>query len=171
MTKIQLDNLINFCFNFHSSMGISILDCDADYLTEKWHKYIGEIPSDNSFLHIKELEEDLSPLHKFGTIVGFDSKDVARTKTLIEWSKKWPNYNDVKEIINFILIISSKSIDDWTPTQIIEQFEYLIYKTDNINDEPYHNLHYNIRKHMNHWLESTYINRDYSLNILLEKDV
>lgn len=148
-------------------MGISILDCDADYLTEKWHKYIGEIPSDNSFLHIKELEEDLSQLHKFGTIVGFDSKDVARTKTLIEWSKKWSNYNDVKEIINFILIIGSKSLDNWTPTQIIEHFEYLIYSTDKINSDTYDSLHHNIKHQVTLWLESTDINRDYSLNILL----
>lgn len=148
-------------------MGISILDCDADYLTEKWHKYIGEMPSDNSFLHIKVLEEDLSQLYKFGTIVGFDSKDVARTKTLIEWSKKWSNYNDVKEIINFILIIGSKSLDNWTPTQIIEHFEYLIYSTDKINSDPYDSLHHNIKHQVTLWLESTDINRDYSLNILL----
>ena len=42
MTKNQIDNLINFCFHFHSSMGFRMKnDIDWEYVVEKWNKYIG----------------------------------------------------------------------------------------------------------------------------------
>jgi len=60
MTKNQIDNLINFCFHFHSSMGFRMksypVDVDWDYVVEKWSKYIGIEPTPRIFTLILTIE-------------------------------------------------------------------------------------------------------------------
>ena len=56
MNKSQLNNLINFCFNFHSVMGVDPFYKSPDYILEKWNKYIGVKPIHNkSFVTNEDL--------------------------------------------------------------------------------------------------------------------
>lgn len=98
MTKSQLDNLIDFCFNFHETMGVNMSGCSSDYILEKWHKYIGVTPYKNDSLNIDILNEDMMDVRKcrsFGTLpLGVGREDIRRMEALLEWSVKWGNYHE-----------------------------------------------------------------------------
>lgn len=176
MTKSQLDNLIHLCFNFHETMGVNLDGCDADYILEKWDKFIGIKPYSNDGVSIEYMEEELRDIKKFGGMVGVGREDIRQINYLIGWSKKWKDYDKVKEILYFLLLINSKSFEKdsgitkhhyWTPSGLVETFSEWIGNPEEINKEEYKSLHHNVKREIDEWLESTSINRDYKLNMLV----
>lgn len=67
MTKNQIDNLINFCFHFHKSMGFSIKGVtDFSYIEEKWNKYIGFKPIESdSIIEVSGYGENIKEILYF----------------------------------------------------------------------------------------------------------
>lgn len=186
MTKTQLDNLIHFCFNFHETMGVNLDGCDAGYILEKWDKFIGIKLTNrylNDSLNVNCLEEDMKEIRKCKysnnlfiktTLpIGIGKEDADRIEFLLEWSKKWSDYDKVKEILYFLLIINSKGFTKdpsdycWTPSELVETFREWIGNPEEINKEEYKSLHHNVRREVNEWLETISVNRDYKLNILV----
>ncbi len=184
MTKSQLDNLIDFCFNFHETMGVNMDGCSADYILEKWHKYIGVDPYKNDSLNIDILNEDMIDVRKAKSSIfasnlmrslpcGIGREDVRRMEALLEWSNKWGNYHEVKEILYFITIVNSKGFTTdpdeicWLPSQLVELFTEWIGNPKKINFQSYRHLHSNVEREIKEWLELTNINRDYKLSLLV----
>ena len=148
MTKIQLDNLIQFCFLFHPSM-----DCDwkmqsPDYIKEKWDKYIG--------IDVKHHDYDWSYF----------------THNTINWLKTWQVSNEdwieLKRIIRFIISLSDKPIlkyrDVWKPSELIENFENQIGPVSEITQVPYNHIHALIKIQIESWIDDNI--RDYNLSLL-----
>ena len=148
MTKIQLDNLIQFCFLFHPSM-----DCDwkmqsPDYIKEKWDKYIG--------IDVKHHDYDWSYF----------------THNTINWLKTWQVSNEdwieLKRIIRFIISLSDKPIlkyrDVWKPSELIENFENQIGPVSEITQVPYNHIHALIKIQIENWIDDNI--RDYNLSLL-----
>lgn len=183
MTKTQLDNLIHFCFNFHETMGVNLDGCNAEYLLEKWNKYIGiKTHYSNDSLNVDYLEEDMKEIRKckcsnnhfIKTLpIGIGQEDADRIEFLLDWSKKWSDYDKVKEILYFLLIINSKGFTKdpsdycWTPSGLIETFREWIGNPEEINKEEYKALHHNVKREINEWLETVSVNRDYKLSSLI----
>lgn len=179
MTKSQLDNLIDFCFNFHETMGVNMDGCSADYILEKWHKYIGVDPYKNETLDIDVLNEEMKNIRKYkfrsglwqGLPCGIGREDVRRMEALLEWSNKWGNYHEIKEILYFITIVNSKGFTPdeicWTPSQLIETFSEWIGNPEKINFQSYRHLHSNVEREIKEWLATTSVNRDYKLCSLI----
>ena len=149
MTKIQLDNLIQFCFLFHPSC-----DCDwkmqsPDYLIEKWNKYIG--------IDVKHHDLDRSYF----------------THNTINWLKTWNVSNEdwieLKRIIRFIISLSDKPIlkyryKNWKPSELIENFENQIGPVSEITQVPYNHIHALIKIQIDRWIDDNI--RDYNLSLL-----
>ena len=148
MTKIQLDNLIQFCFLFHPSM-----DCDwkmqsPDYIKEKWDKYIG--------IDVKHHDYDWSYF----------------THNTINWLKTWQVSNEdwieLKRIIRFIISLSDKPIlkyrDVWKPSELIENFENQIGPVSEITQVPYNHIHALINIQIENWMNDNI--REYNLSLL-----
>lgn len=175
MTKSQLDNLINFCFNFHRSMDINMDGCSHDYLLKKWDKYIGVKPYTNDSLDITYIREEMRDIRKYRTLgttpLGLDREDIRRIESLSNWSDKWISYHCVKEILYFISVVNSKGfyIDDncWSPSQLVDIFREWVGDPEDINKEPYKHLHSNLEREVNMWLKETANNRDYKLCSLI----
>ncbi len=165
MTKIQLDNLIKFSFNFHKTMGCSLKEHSADYLLEKWNKYIGtkpnaiKLPTRKYIIENKHLHND----------------------DIVEWISRWniqTEYDQVKEILNFILLINSKYFpteknrkeltNTWSVSDLIRAYKTTIGDPNLINNEPYSHLHALLIKSMNEWLKNDVETmRDYTLNTIV----
>jgi hypothetical protein len=170
MTKSQLDNLIHFCFIFRVDIGID--SCSSDYILEKWNKFIGVKPYSNDGVSVEYLEEDMRDLKKYnGCVVGMGREDIHRVESLLDWSKKWGDYDKVKEILHFILLLDSKEFISGRnlalPSELVSLFEDWIGNPEEINKEEYTHIHTNTIKDINEWLENTDINRDYKLSILV----
>ena len=43
MTKTQVNNIINFSFHFHQSMGCKIKEFSPDYLEEKFKSFVSKL--------------------------------------------------------------------------------------------------------------------------------
>ena len=155
MTKIQIDNLIQFCFIFHPSF-----DCDwrkqsPDYIKEKWNKYIG--------IDVKHNYFDKSYF----------------TSDTSDWLKTWKVTNEdwieLKKVIRFIMTLSKKPIfkndrttlEIWKLSEIIDIFENQIGTVNSINQIPYNHTHALIQKEIEKWISITQNNREYNLNLLL----
>jgi len=156
MKKSQLDNLIRFCFNFHQTMDLVWTSQTPDYIWEKWQKYIGFAPN--------KLE--LYP----------------KDKNTVAWLKNWKvsneNWEKLKEVINFIEVVNSKALvvsggndsgrfKQWSPSELISEFENLIGDKNKINDLEYKGLHPVLEKEVEYWLWQTSNKRDYNLNLLV----
>ena len=154
MTKVQLDNLIQFCFLFHPSC-----DCDwrkqsPDYIKEKWNKYIG--------IDVKHYDFDKS----YFTI---DTSNWLKT-----WKVSNEDWIELKRVIRFIMSLSEKPLikagrykDVWTLSEIIENFENQIAPISEITQTPYNHTHALIKAEIEKWLDTTQNNREYSLSLLV----
>ena len=179
MNKTQLDNLIYFCFNFHSTMGVDVMYCSPDYILEKWDKYIGFRALDNEGLSIQDLNATLEDDRKYHGMVGFSRQDKYIVESLLEWNKKWTknhqkDYNEVKEALYFIFLINTKGfttdpeVKCWRPSGIVNTFEEYIGSKDRISKESYTHLHENLKREIGYWLETIPVNRDYKLCSLID---
>lgn len=179
MTKSQLDNLIDFCFNFHETMGVNLDSCSADYLLEKWHKYIGTRPYSNDSLNIDILNEEMKDVRKYRAVgttpLGLDREDIRRIEELVNWSNKWGNYHEVKEILYFITIINSKGFTNdpdfrdvcWLPSQLVDTYREWAGDPEKINFQSYRHLHSIVKREISEWLSETNVSRDYKLSSLI----
>ncbi len=161
MLKSQLDNLIRFCFCFHQTM-----DCDwtmqhPSYISEKWNKYIG----------IKPNKLEIYP------------SNTQTTKWLKTWNVSNEDWEELKEIVTFIQIVNTKVfvvsgedqsnrfisvvLGQWSPSELLNEFERLIGDKNKINKYEYKGLHVLIEKEIEYWLCKTDNKRDYNLNLLL----
>jgi hypothetical protein len=156
MEKSQLDNLIRFCFNFHQTM-----DCDwtmqhPSYISEKWDKYIGFEPN--------KLE--LYP------------SNPQITKWLKIWNVSNEDWEELKEIVTFIQIINMKALTlpggndsnifaQWSPSELLDEFERFIGDKNKINKDEYKGLHELVDREIGYWLWQTDNKRDYNLNLLV----
>jgi len=148
MTKIQLDNLIHFCFLFHPSMDCNWKMQSPDYIKEKWNKYIG--------IDVRNFDDDKSYL----------------TYSNIDWLKRWNVSNEdwieLKRVIRFIISLSDKPIlkyrDVWKPSELIENFENQIGPVSEITQVPYNHIHYLIKKEIDRWIDDNI--REYNLSLL-----
>ncbi len=154
MTKIQLDNLIEFCFLFHPCS-----DCDwrrqsPDYIKEKWDKYIG-IDAKHTYYDKLYFTNDIS-----------------------DWLKIWKVSNEdwikLKKIIQFIMTLSKKPIfinhyypETWKLSEIIDIFENQIGSVNDINQKPYNHIHALLQKEIEKWLSITQNNREYNLSQII----
>lgn len=162
MNANQLHNLIYFCANFHRAFDCKIEDQNSEYILEKWEKYIGVKPSVNNDL--PSASNIMSNKHLY-------------SHELVTWIKRWNRhgqYDKMKDILNFILIINTKMFskkDDlsWTPSELISTFEKNIGNSKDISNFEYSHLHELImRKLHNDWLTSDKIYRDYKLCLLID---
>lgn len=125
-----------------------------DYIKEKWNKYIGFTPN--------KLE--LYPQ---------DDKTV-------NWLKKWnvsnEDWEELKEVVNFIRVINTKSFvvspghgryKQWSPTELVEEFEKLIGDKVKIYNLEVSELHALVEKEIEYWIWQTDNKRDYNLNLLV----
>jgi hypothetical protein len=148
MTKIQLDNLIHFCFLFHPSMDCNWKMQSPDYIKEKWNKYIG--------IDVRNFDDDKSYL----------------TYSNIDWLKRWNVSNEdwieLKRVIRFIISLSDKPIlkyrDVWKPSELIENFENQIGPVSEITQVPYNHIHALIKKEIDRWIDDNI--REYNLSLL-----
>lgn len=151
MNKIQLDNLIHFCFLFHPSMDCNWKMQSPDYIKEKWNKYIG--------IDVKHHDLDRSYF----------------THNTINWLKRWQVSNEdwieLKRIIRFIVSLSEKPIlkagrykDVWTISEIIENFENQIGPVSEITQVPYNHIHALINIQIENWMNDNI--REYNLSLL-----
>ena len=140
---------------------MKVLDCDKDYLIEKWDKYIGFRPKPIDY--DKNLEFMLDP-------------------SVVQWREKW-NVNDhvyieMKDIINFIIRSNEKhffirsigmplSERIWLTSDLITLFEELVGSTERINKELYNHIHPNLIRMLDNWLREVAIGRDYQLCLLV----
>ena len=157
MERSQLNNLIRFCFLFHKSMDMMWINQHPDYIREKWNKYIGFKPN--------KLE--LYPK---------DDKTVT-------WLKKWnvsnEDWEELKEVINFIRVVNTKSFvvsggnenrrpsKQWSPSNLIEEFERLIGDKKSISNTEVLGIHPLVEKEIEYWIWQTDNKRDYNLNLLV----
>lgn len=127
-----------------------------DYIKEKWNKYIGFKPN--------ELE--LYP----------------QDDETVSWLKKWnvsnQDWKELKEVINFIRVLNTKALvvsggnenrrfKQWSPSNLIEEFERLIADKEKISNIEVLGLHALIEQEIEYWIWQTDNKRDYNLNLLV----
>lgn len=154
MNKNQLDNFIGFCFTNHTEIGNSFLDSDCEYIYEKWNKFIG--------VKTKDIE-------------------VNNNQVINKWIEKWKvnqkQWNDLKEIVDFLSSIQKRPLfievqtwrnvnfNSWTLEELIELFNDKTGLTiSQINDVSYNHIHTNIKEIMDKWLEKPVNKRVYNLS-------
>lgn len=153
MNKHQLDNFINFCFNFHIEMDNSFLECNYEYIKEKWDKYI--------------LTEPVRDNIKL------------RSNAFNEWIDKWKVNErqsiDIKEILEFLCKLNERPLigdnifrASWTLSELIELFEEITgLKINMISNYRYNGLHQLIKNRVEYWLDREVNRREYKLNLLV----
>ena len=150
MKKSQLDNFINFCYNFHIQTGNQFIDNDSGYILEKWNKFIG-----------------IKPV----------CREVNNNDSINKWIKKWhitqSEFDKLKEIVDFLSHLNSKPLltitksEIWTLEELIELFKDKTgLNIEEINDVEYNHIHYNIKKVINEWKELPVNYRFYKLSQL-----
>jgi hypothetical protein len=127
-----------------------------DYIKEKWNKYIGFKPN--------KLE--LYP----------------QDDETVSWLKKWnvsnKDWEELKEVVNFIRVVNTKALvvsggnqnrrfKQWSPSNLIEEFERLIGDKQNISNIEKLGLHALIEQEIEYWIWQTDNKRDYNLNLLV----
>ena len=158
MTKEQLDNLIYFTFHFHQTMDIKVLECDRDYLIEKWNKYIGVKPKSVN-LSFEFFSENKSYFHL----------NIRRWFT--KWDKKGEHWNEILPVINFINEINlldpvGRFTKQMTPEDLVMLFNKHIGDEKEINKKEYNSLHQLIRNKVTNW--KTKLQREYNLMLVLD---
>jgi hypothetical protein len=170
MEKSQLNNLIKFCFLFHIENDNNWKSLNKDYILEKWNNYIGVMPVKNpslSYKNIKDLYRNF--LRNPDRVNNEMFKQIKNLENILYWAERWgiDKYDDVKEIIYFIIKLNEKKLKDSSISDFILIFEESIGSIKDINKVPYNNLHQLIRSYIDYWLEIPKNKRDYNLNILI----
>jgi hypothetical protein len=154
-------------------MGVNMDSCSDDYLLEKWHKYIGVKPYKNDSLNIDVLNKKMKGIIKYREFglpsLLVDQEEARRIEDLVNWSNKWNNYNEVKEILYFISIMNSKGFkfDPWLPSQLVDIYREWAGDPGKINFQSYRHLHSSVKREIDEWLEIISVNRDYKLSSLI----
>lgn len=150
MTKERLDNLIFFAFTFKSTLTRDARSFNynhsPDYIMENWNRYIGVMPSNESWIY---KAEELSHYQK---------------NIILEYNKKW------KKDINYkILLFLNEIYENYLiPSELIEKFESITeIDINNIRNTNGCNLHTNMLIHIGQWKETKVVKRDYHLNLLV----
>lgn len=170
--KTQLDNLIRFVLNNHINMDQDFMNNDPTYIMEKWDKYIGFKPIDKNLISYKTLSniniEDIYSLEL--SEMEYGKEDIKLKKWLVKWNVKEETYNEIKEIINFIILINRKKFrvnNRWLTSDLIILFEENIGSFEDINKNNGGTLHTIIENFMIDWLNDTQVKRDYNLSLLV----
>ncbi len=142
-------------------MGMSLEDHSSDYILEKWGKYIGVKPIP---LDLPTVEMILSNRHRYSVF-------------LVKWIERWHRrneYDDVKEIINYILLLNTKFFPKdehnkrWNVSDLVKSFSDTIGDPNLINKDSYNHLHALVIRKVDEWLDDKEIKRDYNLNAIIE---
>jgi hypothetical protein len=138
-------------------MDVDLIDIDPTYIMEKWEKYIGVIPK----------SKDLS---YYSIIFIPPSADKTNDSIARDWISKWrvdeKTYNEIKEILYFIILLNNKHLRLCTPSDIIELFNDNIGDFYNIKNKSGGNLHTLVENRIKNWLSIKRIRRDYNLILL-----
>jgi hypothetical protein len=83
----------------------------------------------------------------------------------------------LKEIVTFIQIINMKALTlpggnsnifaQWSPSELLDEFERFIGDKNKINKDEYKGLHELVDREIGYWLWQTDNKRDYNLNLLV----
>ena len=145
MTKTQVNNIINFSFHFHQSMGCKIKEFSPDYLEEKFKSYFGMVPRKISSSEINILNQYLE---------------------FSQWKKIWRS--EYIDHLFFIYKLNTKVLDTkykketaWRPSELVSLFEECIGDPNMIVDRPYDGLHIIIKYEITEWLLNDEIDKDY----------
>lgn len=166
--KTQLDNLIRFVLNNHINMGQHLIDNDPSYIMEKWNKYIGVKPNSKRLPSYKTLKYIL-------VSEVMNSENIEVRNWIVKWNVNEETYNEIKEIIYFIIEINKKNFrtvnygmyNRWIPSDIVTLFEESIGSFEDINKNYGGNLHAIIENFLINWLIDTQVRRDYNLCLLV----
>lgn len=159
--KTQLDNLIRFVLNNHINMDQHLINNDPTYIMEKWDKYIGVKPNSKELHSYKQVKHLLLN----SEIISSEIRN-----WIVKWNVDEETYNEIKEIIYFIIEINKKNFrvhNRWIPSDIIILFEENIGSFENINKHHGGTLHPIIENFMIGWLNDTQVKRDYNLSLLV----
>ena len=140
MTQTQVNNIINFSFHFHQSMGCKIKEFSPDYLEEKFNSYFGMEPRKITDSEIKTLDH---------------------YKEFTEWKGSWRT--EYTDHLFFIFKINTKVLTTWRPSELISLFEECIGDPNIIFDRPYDGLHRIIKYEITEWLSNDVIANDYRI--------
>lgn len=161
MKKSQLDNFINFCYNFHIQTGNQFIDNDSDYILEKWNKFIGIKPVCREVNNNDSINKWIKKWY----IAQFE-----RQKKVTVFTEEW---DKLKEIVDFLSHLNSKPLltitksEIWTLEELIELFKDKTgLNIEEINDVEYNHIHNNIKKVINEWKELPVNYRFYKLSQL-----
>lgn len=138
-------------------MDIKVLDCDKDYLIEKWDKYIGIKPKEVNMTYEFFLENK-SYFH------------LVIRKWFNTWDKKGENWYEVLPIINFINEInlldpSGRFNDIMTPEDLMSLFTKHIGNLEEINKREYNCLHRLVKQKVETWTMK--LKREYNLALII----
>ena len=141
MNNNQVNNLIQFCFNFHIDMNNDWVTISPGYIMEKWICYIGKNAKD---------------------------KDVDINKSMNKWIKNWKvnqqTLSEMKSIVNFLSILNSRSLYNWSLPELLDLFnESTDLDIKDINDSYYNGLHTILKSEMYKWLNLEVNKRHYKL--------
>ena len=150
MEKSQLDNLINFVFVFHRQMDNNWIDCDPDYILEKWDKIIGT-----------RSDKFMFPKGNY---------------SIKEWKKRWnvteEKYEEVKQIISFIIELNLRPINKyenteyyWRPDDLVKIYEDNIGDSNLISKMNYNHIHELVKKSIEEY-KLKYL-REYNIILLV----
>ena len=162
MEKSQLDNLINFVFVFHRQMDNNWIDCDPDYILEKWDKIIGT-----------RSDKFMFPEGNY---------------SIKEWKKRWnvteEKYEEVKQIISFIIELNLRPINkyenteyyaylygefspnkNWRPDDLVKIYEDNIGDSNLISKMNYDHIHELVKKSIEEY-KLKYL-REYNIILLV----
>ena len=137
------------------------MDCDwtmqhPSYISEKWNKYIG----------VKPNGLELYP------------SNPQTTKWLKTWNVSNEDWEELKEIVTFIQVVNMRALVlpggnkgnrfiQWSPSELLGEFERLIGDKNKINKDEYKGLHELVDREIGYWLWQTDNKRDYNLNLLV----
>jgi hypothetical protein len=140
MYNQQLDNLINFSFNFNNSMSSNFVEHCPDYIYEKWSKYIGIYPN--------------------------KVKNKIKIKSIDIWVNKWSvSEEDFENLYPILVFIDSlNQLHKLKTSDIVLLFEKFIgFSVSEINKLPYNDLHQNVINYISIWKKQPSVKRDYNL--------
>lgn len=142
MKQEQVNNIINFSFHFHRSMGCKIKEFSPDYLEEKFNSYFGMKPKKITSTEFDILDHYLD---------------------FIEWKKMWKR--EYTDHLWFIYQLNKKSFSvdhkHWKPNELISLFEECVGDPNLILYDTYYGLHTILKQEVTKWLSKDKIKNDY----------
>ena len=137
---------------------MKVLDCDKDYLIEKWNKYIGVKPKEVNITYEYFLENKTY----FHLVI---------RRWFEKWDKEGKYWNELLPIINFINEINlldplGRFNSIMTPDDLISLFTKHIGDIEEINKQEYNSLHKLINSKVENWLNK--LKREYNLTLILD---